>query len=131
MKHLLILFSLLASPLIADIERCLDALKLVESGWRSDHATCVGDGGKAVGSYQIHPITVREANRIAGYELFSLEDRKSYAKSRELARYILAWHKKRNPRLTDVQLMSKWHTPYGRCPSFYVRKCEVYYRKVR
>lgn len=57
------------------------ALIEVESGG-DPHA--VGDGGKAVGVLQIHPVMVRDVNRILGYDRWTLEDRWSAAESRAM-----------------------------------------------
>jgi hypothetical protein len=84
----------------------LAALIAVESGGRT-HA--VGDGGKAVGVLQIHPITVRDVNRIAGTS-YQLSDRLCPAKSRAMAtiylnHYASAKRLGREPRLEDMARM--------------------------
>lgn len=61
----------------------LPAIEQVESGGRAD---AVGDGGKAVGILQIHPIMVEDCNRIVGEKRFTLADRLDPAKSREMFR---------------------------------------------
>ena len=61
----------------------LPAIEQVESGGKSD---AVGDGGKAVGILQIHPIMVEDCNRIVGEKRFTLADRLDPAKSREMFR---------------------------------------------
>ena len=63
--------------------RLLPAIEQVESGGKSD---AVGDGGKAVGILQIHPIMVKDVNRILGEERYTLADRLDPAKSREMFR---------------------------------------------
>ena len=50
MKYL-ILLAMLAAPALAQSERLLDAIRQVESG---GDCTLVGDGGRAIGPYQIH-----------------------------------------------------------------------------
>lgn len=67
-------------------ERLYRALIEVESGG-DPHA--VGDGGRAVGVLQIHPIMVRDVNRILGYDRWTLEDRWSAAESREMLEVYL------------------------------------------
>ena len=57
------------------------AIELVESGGR---AKAVGDGGKAVGILQIHPVVVDDVNRILGETKYGLQDRTSVVKSREM-----------------------------------------------
>ena len=64
----------------------LDAIEMVESG---GDTKAVGDGGQAVGCLQIHPITVRDANRICGSERFCYNDRYSRVKSRQMAEIVL------------------------------------------
>jgi len=49
-KHLLII-AILSVPAFAQSDRLLDAIRQVESG---GDCTLVGDGGKAIGPYQIH-----------------------------------------------------------------------------
>ena len=65
----------------------IQALIIVESGGNN---VAVGDGGKAVGCLQIHPIMVKEVNRICKLdgrqERFTLADRKSRGKSKQMAR---------------------------------------------
>ena len=78
------LFLLLLATADADEHRpheLVRAIEQVESGGDPD---AVGDGGKAVGILQIHPITARDANRIEGHDKYSLEDREDVSKSREI-----------------------------------------------
>ena len=65
-----------------EIETLLPALEQVESGGRW---WVKGDGGNAVGILQIWPIMVEDVNRIAGTS-YTLQDRYSPARSREMAR---------------------------------------------
>jgi len=51
----------------------------------SDNAKAVGDNGLAVGPMQIQPILVADVNRIVGQQRYSLDDRRSYVKSAEMA----------------------------------------------
>lgn len=57
-----------------------EAVCRVESG---GNALAVGDGGKAAGIAQIHAITVRDVNRIAGTN-YTLNDRFNVEKSRAI-----------------------------------------------
>lgn len=57
------------------------AAALVESG---GDPCAIGDGGKAVGILQIHPIMVADVNRIVGGPLYSLADRRDVLKSVEM-----------------------------------------------
>ena len=63
--------------------RLLPAIEHVESSGRAD---AVGDGGKAVGILQIHPIMVADCNRIVGEERWTLDDRKCPDESRAMFR---------------------------------------------
>jgi len=56
----------------------INAIIAVESGGDD---SAVGDGGKAVGCLQIHPIMVKEVNRILKKEVYTLDDRKDRTKS--------------------------------------------------
>jgi hypothetical protein len=69
-----------------DIDRLLDAIALVES---SNQAAAIGDGGQAVGAYQIRPIFVRDVNRILGCDRYTLTDRLDAGKSRQMAKIFL------------------------------------------
>lgn len=64
-----------------------------------------GDGGKAVGVLQMHPIAVREANRIAGREIYTLNDRKSRVRSMQMCSLILSYR------------VTKYKQRYGKSPS--------------
>ena len=57
MRHLIIIAAL-AFPAFAQSERLLDAIRQVESG---GDCTLIGDGGKAIGPYQIHREYWRDA----------------------------------------------------------------------
>ena len=60
-------------------EALVEAIAHVESNGDS---AAVGDGGRAVGILQIHPITVRDCNRILGREEFTLTCRLDPERSR-------------------------------------------------
>ena len=72
-------------PKVDTVEILLDAIIQVES--RGDSLT-IGDNGKAVGILQIHPITVRDVNRILEKRgdtiRYTYEDRTSQIKSIEM-----------------------------------------------
>lgn len=68
------------------LEHLLDAIALVES---NNRANAVGDGGSAVGAYQIRPIFLRDINRILGWDKYELADRFDPEKSRAMARVYL------------------------------------------
>jgi hypothetical protein len=96
----------------------LAALIRVESG---GDATAVGDGGRAVGVLQMWPCAVAEANRLAGRQLWTLDDRRNPQLSRAMARVILEHHYRRGN--TDaVALACRWRNPYSQCPEWYAAK---------
>lgn len=51
---LLLLLSLVPPPAALDTRPILDAIRVVETGAESDPDNAIGDGGKALGAYQIH-----------------------------------------------------------------------------
>ena len=64
------------------------ALALIESG----NKDVPGDGGLAQGPFQIHPVMVKEVNRILRYPVFNLRDRHDYEASRYMAMtYLHYW----------------------------------------
>ena len=63
--------------------RLLPAIEHVES---SGNPSAIGDGGKAVGLLQIHPVMVRDCNRIAGESRWVMSDRLDPDKSRAMFR---------------------------------------------
>lgn len=81
----------------------LSAIIAVESG---GDPNAVGDNGRAVGILQIHPIMVREANRILGRDEFTLADR--YSPERSVAifdTYCSRWCVD----ATDEQIARRWN----------------------
>lgn len=65
------------------IEYVIIILIMVESG---GNPNTPGDGGNAIGVLQITPIMVDDVNRIAGYPVFSYNDRYDVEASKEMAR---------------------------------------------
>lgn len=59
----------------------LDAIAWVES---KNNPSAIGDGGEAVGAYQIHKIYVDDINRILGRKAYIYEDRYDPKKSRTM-----------------------------------------------
>ncbi|MBO4304637.1 MAG: transglycosylase SLT domain-containing protein [Lentisphaeria bacterium] len=78
------------------ISAILAYLVYVESG---GNPAAVGDRGRAVGLYQIHPIYVADVNRIAG-TFYTLSDRTDPAKSREMVMIYLRHYGERYERIT-------------------------------
>ena len=90
----ILLAIMLAMPLTASAtpsDRLLDAICHVESRGKAD---AIGDGGKAVGAYQIHPAVVADVNRICG-TAYTLEDRLDPAKAREICQAYLSHYGER------------------------------------
>ena len=89
-----------------------------------------GDGGRAVGLYQMWPVAVAEANRIEAIyarregrqaRQWTLADRLSRTASGEMAWITLRWHYDRGA--TDpVTLAGRWRNPYSECPKWYRRR---------
>jgi soluble lytic murein transglycosylase-like protein len=67
-------------------EDLLDAIEWVES---KGDPWAIGDGGNAVGAYQIWPIFVDDCNRILGRQEYTYKDRLNITKSREMASVYL------------------------------------------
>lgn len=78
-------FCSLADGADTEIDKLYDAIVQVESG---GNPRAVGDGGKAVGIAQIHPIMVKDVNRILktkkGGRQYSLKDRYCPIKSKRM-----------------------------------------------
>jgi len=74
---------------LSDWDRLINAIIYVES---RGNDSAIGDRGKAVGCLQIHPICVREVNRILRKNdiplVYTLEDRYNRAKSIEMFNII-------------------------------------------
>lgn len=91
-----------------------------------------GDNGRAVGPLQIQPAVVADVNRIAGTH-YTLEDRRDFGKSQEIAKIYLsywaeryAWTTGREPTL-EVYCRIWNGGPYGwnkKSTLAYWRKCQ-------
>jgi len=71
------------------LRRTFNAVCQVESG---GDPRAVGDGGRARGIAQIHPIVVYDCNRIMGKSLFSLSDRLDPAESFAMFRIYVRYY---------------------------------------
>ena len=89
-----------SSALAAPSERLLDAIRQVES---SGGLYNVGDGGKAVGPYQLWQIYVDDVNRIAGTH-YTYADRSDEAKSRQMVRIYLGHYGKGKSQLDQARI---------------------------
>jgi len=106
------------------LEFFVDALIQVES--RGD-STAVGDGGKAVGVLQIHPIMVREVNRILNKQgsdkRYEYEDRWSVRSSIEM---FHIWRKYYHSNSSYEVMARSWNGgpggPYSRYTLCYWKK---------
>ena len=114
MKKLLILMlvlgmaSLASADILTDIELWYDgttvtvvglnAIEYVES---KGNINAIGDNGQAVGCMQIHPIMVKDVNRILGWNEYTLNDRYDRWKSRQMCRIYL-YHYCKNMNFEDM-----------------------------
>lgn len=108
-----------------DWDKFIEAVIWKESRGIED---CVGDSGKAVGVLQIHPIMVREANRILAMkdkskaDYYNYDDRYSREKSIEIFKVVQDYHNaahdyeraleiwnKNHPRSYYIQIMAKYN----------------------
>lgn len=72
----------LTAPAAVEVpEKLLNAISVVES---SKKANAVGDGGKALGLFQLHRIYVRDVNNILGRKCYSYSDRLNPNKSKDM-----------------------------------------------
>ena len=119
------------------IAMALAAVLAVESQNGEDRRT--GDGGRAVGAFQMWPVAVREANRIESImarreghrpRKWRVSDRVDIARSMEMCEATLLWHYRRGVKC-PVELACRWRNPYSDCPSWHRRKIEKAVKKVR
>ena len=82
-------------------ERLLNAIRQVESGGRN----VTGDGGKAVGVYQLHKCVVDDVNRIYKTK-YQYIDRQNEAKSRQIARLYLKHYGKGLSQLEQARVFN-------------------------
>lgn len=96
-------------------EDVLHAISYVESGQDSK---AIGDNGQAVGSFQIHRIYVREANRILKAYVFDYSLRSDPEASEEMARVVLTYwgnyFEKKGYRIGPAELCSIHRHPNSR-----------------
>ena len=126
----LVTFLTFATPTKADtyysIDKVIDNLIVIESGGKED---AVGDYGLAVGILQIHPIMIREANRILKRNQFTIADRLNPAKSRQVAKVFLVYQvdrykKKYGEYPSELRLACSWNSGsiMKQMPSAYLKK---------
>lgn len=90
----------------------------------------ISDGGRAVGEYQIWPVAVREANRLAGRRIWWDRDRWDAQKSRAICQFTLSHHYRRG--VTNViDLAARWRNPNGSAPEWHREKLRRHMRARR
>jgi hypothetical protein len=117
------------------IAMALAAVLAVESQNGADKRT--GDGGRAVGAFQMWPVAVQEANRIESImarregrrpRKWRVSDRVDIDRSMEMCEVTMVWHYRRG--VTDpVELACRWRNPYSACPEWHRRKIEKAVKK--
>ena len=75
-----------AAEVTADL---VNAIATVESGGDSK---AIGDGGKALGMFQLHKVYVQDVNRILKRKAYTYEDRMNPKKSREMTIVYLKYY---------------------------------------
>ena len=102
----------------------ISALMVVES---DGNANAIGDHGKAVGVLQIHPECVQDVNRQTG-NAYTLQDRKSILKSREICAAYLAHYGKRYERKTGKTATAEVYSRiWNGGPSGYAKSATAHY----
>ena len=106
---------------VADINPLIEAIIYIES---RGNDSAIGDNGLAVGCLQIHPICIREANRIIGFDSFCLNDRYNRQQSINVFKTI----KKRYSNKSNEAIARNWNGgPLG-----YKKKSTIkYWNKVQ
>ena len=119
-KEVIVLWLLLVSMASArhDLTKIVSALIQVESEGITNAVN-----GNAVGILQIKPITVREVNRILKGEVYTLADRYSPEKSKDMAMVFFTYWVKRWPSMSDKELCGRWMMPNGKAPEWYKVRC--------
>lgn len=110
-----------------EIEDLIKSLIKVES---SGNDSAVGDQGKAIGALQIHPITVREVNRILALKgsdkRYTYVDRWSRTKSIQM---FEIWRKHHHPEGTSLEVIARtWN---GGTKYAFSKDATRYWKKVK
>ena len=108
------------------IAMAIAALLSVESSNGSDLRN--NDGGRAAGILQQWEISVREANRIVGYDRWTYADRNDPVETVAMCRVTLAWHWRRGVR-DPVKVACRWRNPHGDAPGWYRQRIREAIRK--
>jgi hypothetical protein len=115
--------SLIQTKYVSEQEWCdmITAIAWQESRWQDD----AQGSGNDVGYLQITPIYVAEANRIIGYEHFTLDDRYDRQKSIDMFNTVQAYY---NP-TRDLHLALKIHNPGA--PLYYHKQIMNKYKELQ
>lgn len=112
-----------AEPTISD--DLIAAIIHVES---SGDDNAVGDGGKAVGAFQIWPVMLKDCNRIVGEERWTNEDRTDRAKSRAMFLAYSRHYAKHHADWSNEGIARRWNSgPKGHTKQV----SEKYWAKVK
>jgi hypothetical protein len=106
----------------------IGAILTVESSGGKDLRD--GDGGRAVGPFQIWTCTVDEANRVERLyarrygrkpRVWTHADRRCHAASEAICELLTVWHYRRG--ITDpIELACRWRNPYSKTQPAYRNK---------
>ncbi len=124
-----LLFCLLyvnVTPQIVEIERTLDALCMVESSGGRDLRD--GDGGRAIGLYQIHRGYWRDGTRILGVS-WPYSDARDPVKARQVVRAYVVHYQKAGGYPATPESWARAHNGGPRGPS--KASTLAYWAKVR
>ena len=111
MKYLILLLAITAGAQEYALKEVIKTLCLVES---DNNPKAIGDNGRAVGELQIHPIMVKECNRLLRRNEFTLKDRFNAKRSKYMATVFLSSqisrHKKYKGTYPDeLTLANSWN----------------------
>ena len=111
MKYLILLLAMTAGAQDYALKDVINTLCLVES---DNNPKAIGDFGEAHGVLQIHPVMVKECNRLLGRDEFTLADRFNAKRSKYMATVFLSHqitrHKKYKGTYPDeLTLANAWN----------------------
>ena len=112
-----------SEPTISD--DLISAIIMVESSGRDN---AVGDNGQAVGPFQIHPVMVKDCNRIVREDRWTNEDRTDRAKSRAMFLTYSRHYARHHKDWTNEGIARRWNSgPRGHTKQV----SERYWEKVK
>jgi hypothetical protein len=120
----LAMFLLVGAAVAGDYPPMHERVAMLQS-IETPNGRLVGDHGRARGILQIHPETVRQANKIMGYRRWRLADRDDAVESAAMCRTILRWAEMSWPRDSLCDHLCRWNRPDGRASAAYRRKVEL------